>query len=441
MAFNFPSAPAIGDLYGSYTWDGEKWTSGTGYGAIYVSDSAPAAPVGSLWFESDTGLLFFRFNDGDSIQWVSIPGGYADAVRYGAAQTLTATQQTQARVNISAAPFEAMIDQNLLINGYMDISQEFAFVDQTITGAHVADQWQANFGGAAFSISGGSASGGGTDPPGIQRILGLVSPAGYAPAGTHNAYFVQVIEGARFAKVGWGKSTGIPISVGFWVYSTAGGVMTATMRDWSPASRSYCIPISVPAATWVYRTATFPPCLDGANWVTTNAGGAALFFSFLQTTSLLAPAANSWLAGNYICAPTGTHMFTGATQSNYITGVTLVPGSVPVSQAQCGSVRRDPATELILCRRYFFYDTYVAGAFWVHPIDCTATPYRRRHYQFNPPMRAAPTATILGASTGTFAAGSPQAANVTPRSCELYGDMTGTGGYSYLTSIKLAARM
>ena len=40
-----------------YTWDGEKWTSGTGFGNIYISDSAPAAPAGSLWWESDTGIL------------------------------------------------------------------------------------------------------------------------------------------------------------------------------------------------------------------------------------------------------------------------------------------------------------------------------------------------------------------------------------------------
>jgi hypothetical protein len=38
---------------------------------IYVSDTPPAgAPANSLWWESDTGLLFVRYNDGDSTQWV-----------------------------------------------------------------------------------------------------------------------------------------------------------------------------------------------------------------------------------------------------------------------------------------------------------------------------------------------------------------------------------
>jgi hypothetical protein len=85
-ALDFPASPSVGTIYPNpavagqpqYTWDGEKWTSGTGYGAIYVSDAAPAAPVGSLWWESDTGLLFVRYFDGTSTQWVNIAGGSAD---------------------------------------------------------------------------------------------------------------------------------------------------------------------------------------------------------------------------------------------------------------------------------------------------------------------------------------------------------------------------
>jgi hypothetical protein len=42
-----------------------------GTATCFVSDTPPAgAPDGSLWFESDTGLLYFKFNDGSSTQWV-----------------------------------------------------------------------------------------------------------------------------------------------------------------------------------------------------------------------------------------------------------------------------------------------------------------------------------------------------------------------------------
>ena len=80
------------------------WTSSAGGGgsAIYVADTAPAgAPDKSLWVESDTGLLFFRWNDGTSLQWVSLGTPTGNAVMY-TPQTLTAPQQVQARQNISA---------------------------------------------------------------------------------------------------------------------------------------------------------------------------------------------------------------------------------------------------------------------------------------------------------------------------------------------------
>ncbi|MHC2536973.1 hypothetical protein [Bradyrhizobium diazoefficiens] len=39
--------------------------------AVFVSDTPPSGvPDNSLWWESDTGLLFVRYNDGDSTQWV-----------------------------------------------------------------------------------------------------------------------------------------------------------------------------------------------------------------------------------------------------------------------------------------------------------------------------------------------------------------------------------
>ncbi|MEY9428144.1 hypothetical protein ABH975_003459 [Bradyrhizobium ottawaense] len=39
--------------------------------AVFISDTPPVGvPDNSLWWESDTGLMFVRYNDGDSTQWV-----------------------------------------------------------------------------------------------------------------------------------------------------------------------------------------------------------------------------------------------------------------------------------------------------------------------------------------------------------------------------------
>jgi hypothetical protein len=83
MGLNFPSSPAIGALHPDpaqagvpqYKWDGEKWLAVGGAGstgaAIYVSDTPPAgAPDNALWWESDSGILYLKYNDGTSAQWV-----------------------------------------------------------------------------------------------------------------------------------------------------------------------------------------------------------------------------------------------------------------------------------------------------------------------------------------------------------------------------------
>jgi hypothetical protein len=67
-------------------------TSGTDYatawvpsapavGLVSISDTVPASPVDNqLWWESDTGGLFIRQNDGNSAQWVQVNSkGLADA--------------------------------------------------------------------------------------------------------------------------------------------------------------------------------------------------------------------------------------------------------------------------------------------------------------------------------------------------------------------------
>lgn len=43
----------------------------SGAGGVVISDTPPVgAPDNSLWWESDSGLLYLRFNDGTSTQWV-----------------------------------------------------------------------------------------------------------------------------------------------------------------------------------------------------------------------------------------------------------------------------------------------------------------------------------------------------------------------------------
>ena len=211
MAFDFPNAPTVGQKYPAppvagvpvYSWDGAKWTaSGSGVATVIASDTPPTGVADdTLWWESDTGLMYVRYNDGNSTQWViacpqpdistfvlsagstmtgplvlsadptaslgAATKQYVDTrVRYDAAQALTAAQQAQARSNIYAAPFDALAYSGLQINGSMDLSQEHG-VSITTTG-YVCDGWSI-FGGGTAVVGAGQAAY--TAVPGFASVL------------------------------------------------------------------------------------------------------------------------------------------------------------------------------------------------------------------------------------------------------------------------------
>ena len=308
MGFNFPSSPTVGQLHPptytpglpQYKWDGVTWIiAGTVIDPkIIISDTAPSSPVpGMMWWNATNGKLFVYYFDGDSSFWVQAAASLSDVDQ---SQLVKRAGDTMAGPLVLAADpladmqsttrryADARASDNMVLNGFFDVSQEYAIsTNYSTNGAYIADQWSANFSGAAFTCAYAPM---GATLLGAGNTIYITAPAGYAPANTHSAYFAQPIEGLRFGKVGWGAPSGIPVSVGFWCYSSVGGVMTVTMRDWNAGNgtRSYCIPVTIPAATWTYRTVTFPQCPDGANWTQNNTGAATLFFSFINTASLLA---------------------------------------------------------------------------------------------------------------------------------------------------------
>jgi hypothetical protein len=132
---NFPDAPSDSNLYGRKN---AVWSLIPSSASVAVGATAPATPAdNTLWWKSDVGVMYIYYNDGNSKQWVVVdptidPGSYvvkagdtmlgpltlaADpttnlqaatkqyidnrAVRYDAAQGLTALQQSQARRNVA----------------------------------------------------------------------------------------------------------------------------------------------------------------------------------------------------------------------------------------------------------------------------------------------------------------------------------------------------
>jgi len=86
MTFNFPNTPIPGDTFKipnglSYNWDGSAWrvTGYNGPAMIHIADTPPSIAVNkNLWWDSSSGQLFIRYDDGTSEQWVQIVGTKGD---------------------------------------------------------------------------------------------------------------------------------------------------------------------------------------------------------------------------------------------------------------------------------------------------------------------------------------------------------------------------
>lgn len=56
-----------------YIRSGGQWVESSGGASVTVSDNAPSSPSnGDLWFESDTGITYVYYDDGDTQQWVEV---------------------------------------------------------------------------------------------------------------------------------------------------------------------------------------------------------------------------------------------------------------------------------------------------------------------------------------------------------------------------------
>jgi hypothetical protein len=84
---------------------------------MYISDTAPTGvPVGSMWWESDNGIFYVYYNDGDSIQWVQAAASPIDNTYFllKAGGTMTGTLVLAANpVNLLDAAPKQYVDTSV----------------------------------------------------------------------------------------------------------------------------------------------------------------------------------------------------------------------------------------------------------------------------------------------------------------------------------------
>jgi hypothetical protein len=199
--------------------------------------------------------------------------------------------------------------------------------------------------------------------PGLTEHLGIRAPTAWSVSNANDDVTVcQRIEGQRWAKLGWGTSNALSISIGFWIYATIAGTCALNIRN-AANNRSYVTPISITAAlTWQYKTVTVPGDITGT-WLTDTNVGAILSFCLGAGSAYITPNTNVWQAGLWLAQTGITNFFATNNNEVYITGVSLIPGNTPVPLEQSAAIRRDPAEELRLCQRYYQKITFTSGQY------------------------------------------------------------------------------
>jgi hypothetical protein len=339
-----------------------------GASAVYISDTPPVgAPDNSLWWESDTGILFVRYNDGTSTQWtMAMPLSDASqfAVRYDQAQTLTSetppygtlmTQRAQARRNIYAAPMDALSYSGLQVNGSCEVSQERGSTSFAATiGAwnYVQDGWKFYFTSAPLAAT-AFPQWANPGPFGlVNSSLAVQATTGKAALAAGDQIIIdQSIEGYRITRLAWGTTNAQPVSIGFWVYASITGTMAVTLYN-GAINRCYISNVVINAAnTWEYKTLTIPGDTTGT-WAKDNTVGMTVRFCFGAGTTNQG-AAGSWAGSVFAGSAATTNFFATTNNVVALTGLVVLPGIEVPSAARSALIMRPYDQELAICQRYF----------------------------------------------------------------------------------------
>jgi hypothetical protein len=323
MGFNFPNSPADGTSFTpaggpTYTFSNGVWKIvGSGSAFLVSSDAAPVNPFpGQLWFESDSGALFFWYVDANSSQWV--------------------------QVNFTPSGMNTAETRNRIVNPAMQISQENGTTAVNTSLAYPIDQWMLQFNGVVCTAQKSAAT---------AHQLALSTVTGVAVSGNNYFQLVQPIEGIRMWDSGWGAAGAVPLVLRFEAYANVlPGTYGINCRN-AAAARSYVVPFTI-TATGVWQTFSLPiPADTAGTWPIDNTVWGSVGFIFACGPGLQT-APGVWTAGNFV-APTGiTNGAATAGNNFYIrnVGLHLDPLATGVPPAW---TMPDEAQELAACQRYW----------------------------------------------------------------------------------------
>jgi hypothetical protein len=350
----------------TWTWDGTKWVAAgtTGASSIYLPLTG-----GTL-----SGPLT-----------VSAPTSHIDNAIIGAT-----TPAAASFTSLNGGPLAGQ--RNMIINGDMRIDQHNAGASVTPTVAlYTVDRWAAGV-NVASKLSWQRVT-----SPGISGSspysLQITTVASYAPAAADVFQTWQAIEGLNMAHLNWGTAQARPVTISANLVSTLTGNLSVSVRN---GAANRCYVALVPVTTNETVVSVTVPGDTVGTWNNDNTIGMYITFDMGSGANSNAPSANTWAAGTYTRVA-GQTMNLVSSANNTVLRIKDV-------QVEAGSVatpfeRRLYGAELALCQRYYQRYTGAATAFNLQGYGAAGS---QSSFQFVfPPMRATPTATVLGTWTLT----------------------------------------
>ena len=273
--------------------------------------------------------------------------------RTDVAQSPTATQQVQARINNNSASIDALAYLNLAINPFHTVSQQNG--SSAVTGVgYVTDMNQVSSNGPVVSVQ--QVANPFPSYPAIPYGLKtLVTTAKASLAAGDYIFCGQPFEGQRMAKLGFGTSQAQPVVIGQMMRSNVNLTGYVGIEN-NAGNRVYLKQFTLIANTDTWVPLIFPGDTAGT-WASDATMWGAMRVCF-GTGSTFQGTAGSWQAANLLGASDTTNL--GATLNNQVimSGLIVLP-ALSSSLADAPGVndivrfQRHPDDELRACERYF----------------------------------------------------------------------------------------
>ena len=338
--------------------------------------------------------------------------------------------------------------RNILINGAMQVAQRGTTTGQGGASAYSAVDRMNIFGG---STAGRLTSSQDSDSPvffGNSLKLDCTTADTSVAAGEF-LLIEQKLEGQDLQQLEFNQSSAKATTVSFYVKGNAAAQYTfAIQYHLSGGTARWFTKGFAVTTDWVRITITIPgdtQASSGSDYgiADNNATGANLMIWLHGGTNFSSGTHQdtAWADRVYttLFQDNQTSFYDSTGRTFFFTGFQFELGSqaTPFESRSFGE-------ELALCQRYYQYPKLGGSNYlWLHPIATPgSTHWRRASYKLPTTMRADPTATMVGQTSGSFLSGSPTTEGNDHRHyIGLLGDTNANDKYTHINDLQLDAEL